>query len=163
MPLLVNIQPLHRAEAELAGTLPVEELDLGINDPVLRPHATLAYDLVVERLDDAVLARGELRLALDCQCVRCLRAFTEELCLPDWACHLPLSGDDAVPVLNDSVDLTPHIREDILLAIPQHPVCDSGCDGLKSPSQGGPEPAGSRETNPSSAAWAKLDKLKLKN
>ncbi len=37
----------------------------------------------------------------------------------------------AVPIKNDCVDLTPWVREDILLGFPQHPLCRPDCGGLK--------------------------------
>ena len=44
---------------------------------------------------------------------------------------LPLEGEEEVPVINDCVDLTPYMREDILLAFPQHPLCEPDCGGLQ--------------------------------
>ena len=74
---------------------------------------------------------GSLTLTLDCECVRCLKTFEHELKLTDWALHLPLEGEEKVPVENDCVDLTPFVREDILLEFPQHPLCKPDCRGLK--------------------------------
>ena len=44
-----------------------------------------------------------------------------------WTLHLPLEGEDKVTVENDCVDLTPFVREDILLEFPQHPLCKPDC------------------------------------
>src|SRR6185436_222043 len=106
------------------------ELDIEIRDEVIRLSEPLRYDLEVQQLDDGLLVRGRLNLKLDCECVRCLKPFQHELRLDEWTCHLPLQGEDAVKVMNDCVDLTPYLREDILLEFPQHPVCDTGCGGL---------------------------------
>jgi len=60
------------------------------------------------------------------------------------------------------LDLTPYAREDILLAFPQHPLCDPGCRGLPQKSSG--EPVNANNTGHNEAdlsAWAELDKLKL--
>jgi len=58
------------------------------------------------------------------------------------------------------VDLTPWVREDILLGFPQHPLCRPECDGLKKASVGkARKTAGKDESKPS--AWAELNKLKL--
>src|SRR6184192_4185872 len=56
--------------------------------------------------------------------------------IKDWACHLPLQGEEAAPIVNDCVDLTPYVREDILLSFPQHPLCDRDCRGLPAAQQG---------------------------
>ena len=160
MPLLVNIQQLAREPQTLKGELPVDELDLGVNDEMVQAKAPLRYELVVEKLEDAVLAQGRLRLKLDCQCVRCLKPVEVELDLKGWACHLPLEGEDAVDIVSDSVDLTAHIREDILLGFPQYPVCKPECGGLK-----GVLPGKSKKTSDAtglpSSALSELDKLKL--
>ena len=162
MPLLVNIQQLMAEDSlTLEGELAVDELDLGVNDEMVQAKTPLRYELEVEKLEDAVLAQGHLRLKLDCQCVRCLKPVVIELDLQDWACHLPLEGDDAVVVVNDSVDLTPHIREDILLGFPQYPVCKPECGGLKGAPRGKSKKTSDATAGLPSSALAELDKLKL--
>ena len=158
MSLKVNLRHLEEHELRLKGELPVDELDLGVQDEMIRLGKPLRYNLTVEQLHDALLVQGSLRLMLDCDCVRCLKKFDYELKLEAWACHLPLAGEDAVSIDNDSVDLTPFVREDMLLEFPQHPLCKPGCAGLKkTPAK---KAAGKDETKPST--WAELDKLKLK-
>ena len=71
--------------------------------------------------------------------MRCLEDFEFELEPDPWTLYLPLEpleGDEAVSVKNDCVDLTPCVREDILLGFPQHPLCRPDCDGLKKASVG---------------------------
>lgn len=161
MPLTVNIQHLVQHSLELKGELPVEELELEVNDEMVQTREPLLYDLEAEKMENAILARGRLRLRLDCQCVRCLKPFKVELDLRDWACHLPLEGEDAVPVVNDCVDLTMSIREDILLGFPQHPVCKPECGGLKGVTRSKPDKTSDADAGLPSSAMAELDKLKL--
>ena len=160
MPLLVNIQQLAREPQTLKGELAVEDLDLDVHDEMVQAKEPLRYDLTVEKLEDAVLAQGRLRLKLDCQCVRCLKPVKIELDLKGWAAHLPMEGEDAVDVVSDSVDLTPYIREDILLGFPQYPVCKPECGGLKGGSPGKSKKTSDATGLPSSAL-SELDKLKL--
>lgn len=161
MNLSVNLQQLVKDAAILKGELPVEALDLGVNDALIQTNSPLHYDLVVEKMEDAVLAQGRLRLKLDCQCVRCLKSVKIELDLTGWACHLPLSGEDAVPVVADCVDLTPYIREDILLGFPQYPVCRPECGGLKGVTPVKSNEASDAATGLPASALSELDKLKL--
>ncbi|MFA6544683.1 MAG: DUF177 domain-containing protein [Limisphaerales bacterium] len=161
MPLLLNLRQLQTEPLELSGELPVAELDLGGDDRVVHLNHPLAYDLTATNLEDAVLVQGELRLPLECECVRCLARFTQEVAVPDFAVHLPLTGEDAVPVADDSVDLTPFLREDILLTLPQHPLCKPDCRGLSQLAAGGASGQTS-QTNAGASAWAALNKLKLK-
>jgi uncharacterized protein len=156
--LKVNLRHLEEHDLHLQGELPVAELDLGVNDELVHAVQPLRYDLTVELLHDAVLATGSLALPLTCECARCLKPFKTELKLTGWAAHLPLEGEDKVSVENDCVDLTPFVREDILLDFPQHPLCRPDCAGLKSKTARKAEAV----EKPASDAWAKLDKLKLK-
>jgi uncharacterized protein len=156
--LKINLRHLAEHGLQLKGEIPAPELDLGIHDELIKTGGPLRYDLSVELLEDALLVRGSLALPLDCECGRCLKKFKTTLKLADWAQHLPLDGEDKVAVENDSVDLTPFVREDILLDFPQHPLCKPDCAGLKSKTARKPKAA---ET-PARDLWAKLDKLKLK-
>jgi len=158
MMLKVNLRHLAEHGLHLQGELPVADLDLDVHDELVRAEQPLAYDLAVELLHEAVLVTGSLRLPLACECARCLKPFTTDLHLAGWALHLPLQGEDQVPVENDCVDLTPFIREDILLDFPQHPLCRPDCGGLKDKTA---RKAKAVE-KPAPDLWAKLDKLKLK-
>jgi len=155
--LLVNLRHLEAHEIHLGGELAAAGLDFCLRDEMIRAEQPLQYDLTVEEMDDALLVTGSLQLILDCHCVRCLKAFKHRLMLEDWTCHLPLTGGEKVPVNNDCVDLTPFLREDMLLEFPQHPLCKPDCVGLK---KGPAQITGGRDRSASSA-WAELDKLKL--
>jgi uncharacterized protein len=159
MSLKVNLRHLEEHGIRLKGELPVAELDLGVNDELIRAEQPLRHDLTVELLHDALLATGSLALPLECECVRCLKKFKTELKLTGWAAHLPLEGEDKVSVDNDCVDLTPFVREDILLDFPQHPLCRPDCAGLKPKNRVRKAEAAEK---PAAAVWAKLDKLKIK-
>ncbi len=157
MNLSVNLRHLEEHGLHLQGELPVIGLDLGVRDDLVHVDRPLRYDLSVELLHDALLVTGSLTLPLDCECARCLKPFKTELKLNGWAAHLPLEGEDKVAVENDCVDLTPFVREDILLDFPQHPLCRPDCAGLKSKAA-----RSAKAVEKPAAAWAELDKLKLK-
>ena len=156
--LKINLRHLKEHGLHLQGELPAAELDLDVHDELMRAEQPLRYDLTVELMHQAVLVTGTLALPLDCECARCLKPFWTELKLPGWALHLPLAGEDKVAVDGDCVDLTPFIREDILLDFPQRPLCKPDCAGLKSKTA---RKAKAVE-RPAPDVWAKLDKLKLK-
>jgi uncharacterized metal-binding protein YceD (DUF177 family) len=159
MPIIINLRHLDHHNLCIESELSVEELDIDTRDKVIRLAEPLRYRLEVQRLDNGLLVEGKLALPLQCQCVRCLKTFRHEVKLPQWTCHLPFSGEDAVPVVNDMVDLTPAVREDILLEFPQHPLCDLECAGLPIGNSGRNNQAG--PVAPGSSAWAELNKLKL--
>lgn len=162
MPLLVNLRHLEAHEIKLEGELPVSELDLDLRDDMCRAEKPLVYELEVEQMENSLLVQGRLRLPLQCECVRCLKSFEFVLDLKRWTRLLPLEGEEKTPVENDCVDLTPYLREDILLEFPQHPLCETECRGLPAKVMGKAKkttkPGDSRQ-EPS--AWAELDKLKF--
>jgi uncharacterized protein len=162
MPPVVNLRYLDTHNVRLEGELPIEELDIEPGDEVIRLAYPLVYDLEVQKLEKGLLVQGRLCLNLECQCVRCLKTFQHHLELDGWICHLPLQGESRVAVVNDCVDLTPHLREDILLEFPRHPLCEPGCRGLPKTSIGKSRSSSSDgKTEIDLSAWAELNKLKL--
>ncbi len=162
MALTVNLRHLDDRELHLEGELPVADLDIEIQDEVIQLNRPLAYDLEVQKVEDGVLAQGSIVLPLDCECVRCLKKFKYELHLPRWAALLQLEGEEPVPVINDCVDLTPAIREDILLEFPQHPLCDPECRGLPKTTVGKAKTTtGKDDASVKSSPWSELNRLKL--
>ena len=159
MSLKINLRHLEDHEIHLTGELPVAELDLVVNDELIRTEKPLRYDLSAELLHDAVLVTGSLVLPLDCECGRCLKKFKTELKLSGWAAHLPLEGEEKVSIDGDCVDLTPFVREDMLLNFPQHPLCKPECAGLKKKNSARKVEAVEK---PALDVWAELNKLKIK-
>jgi len=162
MSLLFNLRHLEDKNLHLMGELPIADLDVDTLDELIHVRSPLAYDIEVQRLEQAVLVQGSLGLKLQCECARCLEPYEHRLKLDHWACHLPLEGEDQVSVVNDCVDLTPYIREDIVLAFPQHPLCKPDCSGLASTQKKTEKkPGATAKPEAASAAWSALDKLKL--
>ena len=139
----------------LEGELTPEELDIGIEDSLVHVKEPLRYELDVQQMEDALLVQGALRVMLDCECARCLKPFRHNLHFEGWTAHIPLQGEEKAEVVNDVVDLTPYVREDIVLAFPQRPLCGPDCKGL-------PGTDASKEAPLTSNPWAELNKLKLK-
>jgi uncharacterized protein len=161
MPLTFNIRHLDTKDLHLKGELSPKELDIEFRDELVHPGALLKYDLNVQKLDDEILVQGDLHLPITCECVRCLKEFEQTLDLVDWAALLPLEGEEKIAIHNDLVDLTPYLREDILLAFPQHPLCDAECAGLPKDYTGEKKKAEAAEEVEGSAIWSELNKLKL--
>jgi len=162
MPLWVNLRHLDAHNVTLEGRLPVEELDIDTRDDMVRVGGALEHVLEVQKVEDGLLVQGRLSLRLDCQCVRCLKAFPYQLELEKWTRHLPLRGEEAAQVVSDCVDLTPYLREDILLELPQHPLCEPDCRGLPKPYIGkANHPSGTGRAEAGASAWDELNKLKF--
>ena len=162
MPLIFNLRHLEKRTICLEGEISPEELELTGVDEMIQVTEPVRYDLILERLNQSVLVQGSLKVQLECECVRCLQPFSRPLVLDPWLCDLPLEGEDRVPVENDFVDLTPFVREDILLAFPQHPLCEPDCRGLLATERNSSESTSvDDQAIGSPSAWAELNKLKF--
>lgn len=117
----------------------------------IRCVGPLRYKIDIGVSAGALWANGSLKQPVELRCVACLEKFVYEVQVPAFALHRELHGPEAV-------DLTPFIREDILLNLPAHPRC--GRDGgriCKAPHADIAEQAARRKSD-----WSALDKLKLK-
>jgi uncharacterized protein len=159
MPLKINLRHLDDKEVELVGEIPVAAMELDQLDELIHASNPVHYQLVAQKMNDQVLVRGHVSLVLECECSRCLKPFKLTVDLPQWACCLALEGEEKVEVVNDCLDLTPWIREDILLEFPQHPLCESECAGLPFRTDE-TEKKGASQTREVSA-WSELNKLKF--
>jgi uncharacterized protein len=159
MPLQVNIRHVEEKEVRLRGQLPVAELDLENNDELVRARLPLRYDLTAQRLGDAILVQGCVELTLDCECARCLKPFQHRIELDHWTAHVPLAGPEKAGRKDDWADLTPYLREDILLELPQHPLCGAGCTGW--PNRAMQNKTKGASPTEGSPAWSELNKLKF--
>ena len=160
MNLTVNLRTLAQQNAVLRGELSPADLDLDLKDEIVQVRSPLHHDLEVELLPDALLVRGRLQVTVDCECVRCLQPFKYDLVLDPYTLHLPFTGEEAVTLDNDNADLTPFLREDMLLELPQHPLCKPDCAGVKTVA-GRPGRRTGAKTEAKASAWAELNKLKL--
>ena len=162
MHIRLNLRHLERQGLRLHGEISPADLDIENLDELVEVHESLHYDFWAEKLGQSILLHGKLRLVLECQCGRCLKKFTLPLEIDDWRCDLALEGEEKVTVDNDCVDLTPQIREDTLLAFPQHPLCGADCTGLPdAPRQVNQPGRGATSIGKAVSPWAELDKLKL--
>ena len=128
MRVTVNLRHLEDKNVELEGEVSPEELDFEKPDEMVQLNHPLHYNLEVEKNGNNLLVHGDLHITLECECVRCLRPFKYELDLDPYDALVPLEGEERATVSNDLVDLTPYLREDVLLAFPQHPLCEADCN-----------------------------------
>lgn len=162
-PLMFHLSQLEKAPLVLTGEVTPAQADLEFADELVHIQHPLHYNLTIERLGDGVLVQGALRLVVNCECSRCLKGFEAPIEIKPWACHVDLEGDEQPEMKGDAVDLTPYIREDIVLALPQRPLCDSKCNGLPGivKSDVGKQTAVPPSGDKPKTVWDQLDQLKL--
>jgi uncharacterized metal-binding protein YceD (DUF177 family) len=139
----VPAQGLHLEGEE---NCPLKELET----EEVRCAGPLHYSLDIGLSGDSLWANGSLRQPVELQCVSCLEKFVHVIDVPNFAVHREIGGPE-------TVDLTPFVREDLLLNLPAHPHCDRDGNGVCKASH--PEAAGVAKRKPD---WSALDKLKLK-
>src|SRR6187200_2421925 len=118
----------------------------------IRCAGRLHYNIELGIAGGALWARGSLSQPVELRCVSCLEKFVHEIQVPAFAVHTELHGPE-------TVDLTPFIREDLLLNLPAHPHCDRDGDLVCNARQLTiEERAATRKPD-----WSALDKLKLES
>ncbi len=160
MAVRIHLEQVRQQELHLDGELPegTLALNLGGEDTLLAAAGPLTYELTASLADDTLIVHGALQMDFTGECARCLQPFTLPMQLPQWAVALPVKDEDAIETNNDTVDLTPWMREDILLGLPQHPLCGSACEGLVFQQKNPPSDADDGETP--SKTWSQLDQWK---
>ena len=116
----------------------------------IRCAGPLYYDIDLGVTGAGLWANGSLSQRVELRCVSCLEKFAYEIRVPAFAVHTELLGPE-------TVDLTPFMREDILLNLPAHPHCDRDGDRIcKARQLKTEEQDATRKSD-----WSALDKLKL--
>jgi uncharacterized metal-binding protein YceD (DUF177 family) len=118
----------------------------------IRCAGPLYYNIDVGIAGGALWARGSLSQPVELRCVSCLENFVHDIQVPAFAVHTELHGPE-------TVDLTPFMREDLLLNLPAHPRCNR--DGNRVCKAKQPKIV-ERDTK-QKLDWSALDKLKLKS
>lgn len=127
----------------------------GLPEAGASPVGPLKYHLEGNVSKDGFFATGCLSLRVRLQCVACLRFFEYQIEINDLVIQVELDG-------RESVDLTLPIREDIFLALPLYPRCDSTHEQTCPATFPTEKKEFENEGNASSTAWEALKKLNLK-
>ena len=136
--------------------------DLGT--PVARIVEPVRLDLVLERVPDGIVARGELHARWEGECSTCLRELAADLDVGVGELFEPHPLDgETYPIEGHEIDLEQLVRDAVLLELPLAPACDDAhCApapvpgvlvGAADADPAGPEPADPR--------WAALSELDL--
>ncbi|PWU07507.1 MAG: hypothetical protein C5B47_06035 [Verrucomicrobia bacterium] len=126
----------------------------GLPEAGALPLGPLKYRLEGNVSKGELYIMGVLSLKVRLQCVACLRFFEYNIHIDNLLLQIPLDG-------RESVDLTPLVREDILLALPLYPRCDSTRErscAITFPTEA---KAVDGERSESDTAWEALKKLNI--
>src|SRR4051812_46490127 len=124
----VHIRQIPPEGLHLEGAEDSKILDL--REPNITALGPVNYSLDVGLSGDGLFATGTLTVDLRLECVSCLEKMEYPVRVDDFAVQIELDG-------RETVDLTPQVREDILLNFPPYPHCDWNgekvCKGVQRP------------------------------
>ncbi len=158
--LIVDIVDLRRrtgSRRAVNSRLVLDDLQVGEKSVV---DGVLTMDLVVESVTEGVVASGRVSAMSRTPCRRCLR----DVDLPlDVDIHevfeaSPTEGE-TWPIETERIDLTPVVREAVLLSLPIAPLCSDDCVGPEPdrfPTGAVPDEEPQRDER-----WAALDELRF--
>ncbi len=100
--------------------------------------AGLSIDLRLESVSEGVLVSGTVSGPVEGECGRCLRPISDTIAVsiqelyayPDSATIAMGEDDEVGRVLGELIDLEPVLRDAVVLALPNHPLCRDDCPGL---------------------------------
>ncbi|MFY9806405.1 MAG: DUF177 domain-containing protein [Pseudonocardiaceae bacterium] len=116
------------------------QLSVGIGLDVvgIPAGAEVSLDVRLESVMEGVLVSGTATAPVTGQCARCLDPLGDRLdvelielfAYPDTATDVTTDPDEVSRVVDGLVDLEPVVRDAVLLALPQAPLCSEECAGL---------------------------------
>lgn len=153
--MIIEVPKVSPEGSIYSGDEPAECLELG-GEQRVRVDGPIHYEFFAQVVSGELIVRGTLSAAFSLQCSRCADFFSTSIRDSSFLRAYEVSENVEV------VDLTPDIREDILIDIPAYPVCSSDCKGL-CPQCGTNLNAGACSCEPPAekGQWGGLDGLKL--
>jgi uncharacterized protein len=121
--MIIELSKLKEGGEQIDGEEAASILELG-NAPGLTVLSPIRYRLMVELVSGELVVRGSLACRAAFDCGRCTKRVEREVRVPDFIRVREYRE------LSEAIDLTEDIREDMILAFPNYPVCSSGCRGL---------------------------------
>ncbi len=170
-PLVLDTRDLPRSPGSQRAVSRVEPApkDLGLELIGIPSGADLVLDLRLTSVSEGVYVSGTVSGPLVGECGRCLREIDDEIrvdiaelfAYENSTTDETSEEDEIGRVRDDLIDLEPAVRDALVLALPQNPVCRVDCPGL-CPDCGEPWdelPAGHGHEQLDSR-WAELSKVR---
>jgi len=170
-PLVLDTRDLPRSPGAMRAverTVPAPE-HLGLELIRVPDGAELTLHVRLESVTEGVLVSAQVSAPLEGECGRCLRDISDalEVSFQELYAYEHSTTDDTTDedevgrMQGDLIDLEPELRDAVVLALPNHPLCRADCPGL-CPECGVqwdelPADHSHRQVDP---RWAALDQLK---
>jgi len=128
-------------------------LEIEKESDTLRAAGPVRHRLRVALTCGKLVVGGSLEMPVRLRCVRCAEFFGARVREEAFECVCE------APAGAESVDLTPLVREAILLAFPNFPVCSAKCKGLCPQCGANLNTAACGCKPPAASGWGGLDRL----
>ncbi len=135
--LILSLTAVAREPVRIRG-------EIAVDDPVWE-GAEIEFvgpprvDIEARPVGEGVLVRGEIEARIRADCRRCLSPVQVDVRDSIDLLYEPLAAEDedelggevlALPDRGDQLDLTPAIREQVVLKVPDYVLCSESCRGL---------------------------------
>ena len=143
--LVVNVLDLlRRPGSEKSVAVVARAADFDFADTRIDDSSDISVDIELESSSTGIVAHGTARAGWKSVCRRCLRpvsgsvdavideAFSRGVHVGSHH-HGDSAGDalsETEPIVGDQIDFTLPVREAVLLAVPEAPLCRNDCPGL---------------------------------
>lgn len=134
---------------------------LAVSASRVPPGGELEVVVELEAISHGLVVDGIVRVPWEGECRRCLgsvRGLVEARVREVFE-DRPTEGE-TYPLGVEEVDLTPMVRDAVLLALPLAPLCSSACSG-PAPESFPTGPGAGPERPPADPRWAALDELRF--
>jgi uncharacterized protein len=139
-PLVLDTRDLPRSPGAMRAVervVPAPE-HLGLELIRIPVGAELTLRLRMESVSEGVLVSAEVQVPLEGECGRCLRGISDtlEVSFQELYAYEHSTTDDTADedevgrMQGDLIDLEPELRDAVVLALPNHPLCRADCPGL---------------------------------
>lgn len=122
MSLIIEIPKLDPEGSSFEGELPATLLAL--EEGLVRSEGPIRYQLQAQVVSGGLLVTGRIEWPCALACVRCGDFSSTIVVSSGFLRDYPLTGGQV------EVDVTPDLLEEVLLQVPQFPVCQESCAGL---------------------------------
>jgi uncharacterized protein len=151
---------VRRGTVELAG--PLDGLGIDPGRSVVPLDAEAEVDITLRPFVGGIDAAGTVRAPWVGICRRCAVPVGGELTIAvsERFGEGPMAEDDLYPIMDDTIDLGPLVRDAIVLELPMAPLCREDCKGLCPQCGADRNEAECGCVVPADPRWANLDVLR---
>ena len=129
--LVVNVAEVLRRVGNVKDIATEVDADLLAFEDGRIGRQEIPVEFHLESTNTGIVVNGRVSAAFHDRCKRCLRDVDARITVPIAELYQREPTDpDAYPLTGEQLDLAPLVREHVLLALPDAPLCRPDCPGL---------------------------------